>query len=110
MEAMRAAWSDDRLDALSDKVDERFDAVSQRFDEIDRRFSEVDRRLLEMDKRFHRIETRLDRIDHRFELLGDTLDQRLYSIQRTMLVGVFALSSAFIAGFAGMITLVATQI
>jgi tetrahydromethanopterin S-methyltransferase subunit G len=49
MEAMREAWTDERLDDLNHKVDEGFRRVDARFDamqeHLDRRFEAIDKRL-----------------------------------------------------------------
>lgn len=82
MEAMREVWTDERLDDLNGKVDRGF------------RRTEADIRELrgEMNDRF------------------DKVDERLYAMQRMMLFGALALSSAFVAGFAALVGLFATQI
>jgi hypothetical protein len=82
MEAMREAWTDERLDDLNGKVDQGFRRV------------DADIRELRGD------------MNDRF----DKIDDRLYAIQRTMLFGALALSSAFVAGFAALVGLFATQI
>ncbi|HET6998118.1 MAG TPA: hypothetical protein VFI03_05955 [Solirubrobacterales bacterium] len=53
MEAMRDAWTDERLDYLNHRVDDGFKGV--------------DKQLEQVDARFDRIERRLDRIDDRFD-------------------------------------------
>ena len=46
----RMAWSDERLDCLSDRVDRGFDRVDRRFDETNRRIDELGSELrLEME-------------------------------------------------------------
>jgi DNA anti-recombination protein RmuC len=89
-------WTDDRLQERFDSIDRRFDEVYRRFDEVDRRFGEVDRRLdgLEQDLRDTRSE----------------ITQRLDGMHKTMVQGVIALTSAFVAGFAALIVLIATQL
>jgi hypothetical protein len=52
-----------------------------------------------VDKRFDRVDKRLDGID-----------TELKAMQRAMVHGTIALTTAFIAGFAAMIALVATQL
>lgn len=77
----RVSWTDERLDEFAMRIDERFDRVDERFDEVDRRFEQVDKRL-------------------------DRLADGLESVQRALIFGSIAMSSAFIAGFAA----IATQI
>lgn len=78
---MRESWTDERLDEFAKRIDERFDRVDERFDEVDRRFEQVDKRL-------------------------DRLADGLESVQRALVFGSIAMSSAFLAGFAA----IATQI
>jgi hypothetical protein len=75
----RESWTDERLDEFRKRIDERFDRV-------DERFNEVDARLGKMEERF-------DKIDSRFE-----------SQNRILIFGVIAMSSAYIAGFAALVT------
>lgn len=77
----RESWTDQRLDEFGKRVDERFDRVDERFDEVDRRFEQVDKRL-------------------------DRLADGLESVQRALVFGSIAMSSAFLAGFVA----IATQI
>jgi hypothetical protein len=68
MEAMREAWTDERLDDLTRGVDRGFDRVDARFDRVDARFDRVERDVrefrhelkAEMDLRFGRLEARFD--------------------------------------------------
>jgi len=92
MEAVRQSWTDDRLDEFGKRVDERFDRVDRRFDEVDRRFDRVDKRFDRMEAGFNRIDARLD------------------GMQRATAHGVIALSAAMVAGFAGVMGLIATQL
>jgi archaellum component FlaC len=85
MEAVRESWTDERLDNFRERVEERFDNVDRRFDSVDRRLDNVDRRL-------------------------DRVEDRLDSIQRAMIYGTVAISGSIVAGFVGVIGLVATQL
>jgi archaellum component FlaC len=75
----RESWTDERLDEFGKRMDERFDRVDQRFNEVDAKFNDVDKRL-------------------------DKIDSRLESMQKTMIFSVIAMSSAYIAGFAALVT------
>ncbi|HEX6152537.1 MAG TPA: hypothetical protein VFZ19_03345 [Solirubrobacterales bacterium] len=75
----RESWTDERLDEFGKRMDERFDRVDQRFNEVDAKFNDVDKRL-------------------------DKIDSRLESMQKTMIFGVIAMSSAYLAGFAALVT------
>lgn len=60
MEAVREAWTDERLDDLKDEVrsvraemNRRFDKVDERFDKVDKRFESVDRRFDSIHESLH---------------------------------------------------------
>jgi ribosome recycling factor len=93
MEAMRKAWTDERLDDLTKRVDEGFcesreDLRSFRIEvktdfaslrgEMDTRFDKVD---TGFDKANTEIDTRFDKVDARF----DTLNARFDAMQRLMI-------------------------
>lgn len=90
MEAMREAWTDDRLDDLNRKVDEGF-------------------RRVDADIRALRIETKAEfnslrsEMNERFEGLEARFDARFDSLQRTLIL----FSGAMIAALIG---LIATQV
>ena len=79
MQTMRESWTDERLDEFGKRIDERFDRVDERFNEVDAKFAQVDKRF-------------------------DRIDARLESMQKTIFFGVIAMSSAYIAGFAALVT------
>lgn len=85
MEAMRKSWTDDRLDDFAANVDRRFDEVDRRIDELDRR----------VDKRFDKVDVELQRVN-----------DRLDGMQRTMVYGFAAMTTAMMAGYAATIGLV----
>ena len=82
MEAMREAWTDKRLDDLSDRMDSNFERVDRDIRELRG----------EMNGRF-------DRLESRFE-----------TMQRTMIQATVAISAAVLAGFGGLAGLIATQL
>ena len=86
---MRESWTDERLDDFAAHTDRRFDTLEHRIDRVDTDIRELRG---EMNARFERVDARLD------------------SIQRTMVHAAVALSAAYIAGFAALIGLVATQL
>lgn len=53
---------------------------------------------------------RFDGMERRMEGGFNRIDQNLRSLQRAMIYGVIALSGSFIAGFAALIGLIATQL
>lgn len=73
---MRESWTDERLDEFAKGVDERFDAVQR-----------------EMRQEFEQVNKHLDR-------LGNGLE----TVQRTIIFGAIAMSSAIIAGFGAFAT------
>jgi DNA anti-recombination protein RmuC len=103
MQTMRESWTDERLDEFSTHVDRRFDAVEQRFDAVDQRFDAVEQRFDAVDKRLDRIEDRIEQGFARF-------DGRLDAIQRSMFHGVIVLTGGMLAGFGGILVLIATQL
>ena len=76
MHVMRESWTDARLD------DFRAD--------VDRRFNEVDKRL--------------GKVEDEIRELRSEMKSGFESINRTMIHGVIALSAAYIAGFATIVT------
>jgi hypothetical protein len=111
MEAMREAWTDERLDDLKDQVERRFDQVDARFDQVDARFAQVDARFEQVDARFDRVDR--DIHDLRVELKAEMafhfgrLDANLNGLQRTLIqVGAGLIGTTIVAA-AG---LIATQL
>jgi hypothetical protein len=61
MEAMREAWTDERLDDLRDQVDRRFDQVDARFDRVDKDIRDLRVELkTEMDFHFGRLDANIN--------------------------------------------------
>ena len=50
MEAMREAWTDERLDDLANRMDRGFDKVDAQFERVDRRFEAIDSHLQSIQK------------------------------------------------------------
>jgi hypothetical protein len=90
MEAtMREKWTDERLDDLNHRVDEGFREIRE----------EMRALRVEMNARFDAMDKRFDGMDARFD-----------AMQRTMLHAIVAMSAAFLAGFGGLVALIATQL
>lgn len=70
MNAMREAWTDERLDDLTKRVDEGFRESRQ-----DLRQFRVEIKV-EMDARFDRVDARFDRVDKKFEILEQRFERR----------------------------------
>jgi hypothetical protein len=83
MHVMRESWTDARLDDFRGDVDRRFDGVDKRFDKVEGEIHDLRGEVREL-----RAEMKTG-----FE-----------SINRTMIHGVIALSAAYIAGFAAIVT------
>jgi hypothetical protein len=90
MEAMREAWTDDRLDDLNRKVDDGFHRVDARFEAMQ----------AHMDKRFDAMQAHLDRRfegqDARFEGRFDGLEKRIDGLQRTLIISNGTIIAALI--------------
>ncbi len=93
MQSMREAWTDERLDDLNHRLDDGF-------------------RRIDGDLRALRIETKTELTSLRGEMNDrfDRIDDRFEALQRTMVHAAVGMSAAFIAGFAALIGLVATQL
>lgn len=89
----RMVWTDERMDDFVGHTYRRFDSVDQRFDSVERR----------MENGFKKVD------DDIRELRGE-MNARFDGLQRTMVQGVITLAGAFIAGFAALIVLIATQL
>ena len=79
----REHWTDERLDEFGKRMDERFDRTDER----------IKATRLEMKEGF-------EQVDKRLEKISDGLE----SMQRALVLGVIALSSAYMAGFAALVT------
>jgi hypothetical protein len=86
---MRESWTDARLDDFRTEVSRRFDGVDRRFEEVGRRF---------------------DKVEGEIQDLRVELKAGFESMHRSMVHAVVALSASFIAGFAAIVGLLATQI
>jgi flagellar capping protein FliD len=83
MHLMTEKWTDGRLDEFEKRVDERFDRIDERFVELR---AEMKQGSAEVGKRF------------------DKIDSRLESMQKTLVFGGIAMTSAYMAGFAALVT------
>jgi hypothetical protein len=94
MEAMREAWSDERLDDLANRMDRGFDRVDSDVRELrvetKAEFAvlrgEMSERFDRVDHRFERIETRFDRIEACF----DSMQRMIIAAYLTAVVGLIA--------------------
>jgi hypothetical protein len=90
MEAMREAWTDERLDDLRDQVDRRFDQVDVRFDKVDARFDKFEDKV---EAGFERIDDRFERFEARMTSRFEWLLRFLLASYVTALIGYFAAHS-----------------
>jgi hypothetical protein len=93
MEAMRDKWSDERMDDLNHRVSDGFNRV------------DANLRALRGETNTGLSELRGD-MNARFEQINARFD----SMQRLMAQAAVAMSAAFLAGFAAVVGLVATQL
>jgi hypothetical protein len=59
-----------------------------------------------VDRGFEKVDKRFEQVDRRFE----RIDERLDALQHMMAYGFIAMTGAILAGFAGICTLLATQL
>jgi phage shock protein A len=89
MEAMREAWTDDRMDDLAARMDRGFaqaEARMNRFeDRIEKHFERIDVRFEKMDERFEKVDERFEKLNERFEWQW----RLLLATYLTTLVGLF---------------------
>lgn len=86
----RESWTDERLDEFGKRMDERFDRVDERIGDVRREMKEQS---AQVDRRFEQVNEQLGK-----------LSTGLESVQKAIVFGAIAMSSAFIAGFAAMAT------
>jgi archaellum component FlaC len=109
MEAMREAWTDERLDDLTTRMDRGFaqaeartdrfeDRIDARFDQMEDRFDKVDARFEKADKRFEKIDARFEKVDQRFERFEERVTMRFEWLWRLMLGGYIAFVLGLVFG------------
>jgi hypothetical protein len=90
------------VEHLRSYMDARFDAVDARFDAVDARFDAVDARFDAVDARFDAVDARFDSIEAR---LGST-DSRIGGV----VAGLWALGAICVTCFAGIFTILVTEL
>jgi hypothetical protein len=91
MEAMtKESWTDERLEVFGKRIGDRFDRVDERLEQVD--------------KRLDHAEKRFDKIENRLIAMQQEATDRNLSQNRMMVFAVLALSSAYMAGFAALVT------
>jgi tetrahydromethanopterin S-methyltransferase subunit G len=93
MQSVRESWTDERLDDLSRRVDEGFGDVREELR------AEIGSMRADMNRRFASVDSRLD-----------AMNGRLDGIQRAMVFTAVSLTTAIVAGFGGMIAVLATKL
>jgi hypothetical protein len=104
MQTMREAWTDERLDDLNRHVEEGFRRIDG-----DLRGLRVETKT-ELTALRGEMNERFERVDADMKGLRSEMSARFESMQRTILHAALALSAAYVAGFAALIGLVATQL
>ena len=98
---VRESWTDERLDEFGKRMDERFDRTDERIKATRREMREG---FEQVDKRFDKLEAHLKKTDSRIETMQQEATDRFLSQNRMMVFAALALSSAFMAGFAALVT------
>jgi hypothetical protein len=93
MEAMRGAWTDERLDDLTERMEKDFRRVDERFDQTEQ---QAERHFKELDQRLERIEVRVDQGFGRMDTRFDSLHQGMFLVAG-------GLVGAFLVGAVGVI-------
>lgn len=89
MHVMRESWTDARLDDFRAEVNRRFDGVDRRFEKVEGEISELRGDVKE---------------------LRSEMKSGFEAMHKTMINGALILSGSYIAGFAALVGLVATQL
>ncbi|HEY2715719.1 MAG TPA: hypothetical protein VGI73_05810 [Solirubrobacterales bacterium] len=108
MNAVREAWTDERLDDLQvgmhrefaqvrADMNLRFDRVDKRLDKIDEKFDKVDEKFDKVDEKFAKIDERFDKVDARFVAMDARFGARFDGLERTLIAGFMAIIAAIIA-------------
>jgi hypothetical protein len=105
MEAMREAWTDERLDDLTERMEKDFRRVDERFEEVitrmDRGFEQIDAHFdqvnARMDTQLNQINTRMDREFHLAHTRFDSLQQSLIVVSGGLIGTLFVAMAAFVA-------------
>lgn len=107
MQAMHAGSTDARLDAIDAKVD----SLGAQMGELRQEMRE-DRQETREEMRGLRNETRGEMRELRYEMKAgfERVDDHFERMHRLMVQGVIGLSAAYLAGFAALIGLIATQL
>ena len=110
MAVMLERWNDGKMDALAAEVT----GLAAKVGVLD---AKVDGLGTRMEKGFERVDVELREQRREMLELGremkagfERVDERLERTHRLMVVGVIALSSAYTAGFAALVGLIATQV
>lgn len=101
------AWTDESLAERFDRIDERFDRVDEKFGDTNRRIDELG------DEMRWRLETVSGRMGEQFTEVNRRIDdlteqlsevrQGTWSLQRTMVIGNFAIIGALIGVIASIL-------
>lgn len=96
---IRSTWTDERLDEFGKRMDERFDRVDERFDHVDEKFDRVDEKFDHVDENFDRVDDRLARLELGIDSNG-----------RAIIFLAVSMSASVIAGFGGIIAVLAAKL
>jgi hypothetical protein len=107
MAVMNENWTDGRLDELSTRMTEGFARMDQEFARVDKRFERIDQRFERVDEKFQGMEREANK---RHDALLGELMARSDAVQRSIVTAVIGMTGAFMAGFAAILVLIATQL
>jgi uncharacterized coiled-coil DUF342 family protein len=99
-----------KVDELEHRMTECFKHVDERFEAVDKRFEQVDKRFEQVDKRFENLEGDLKELCRETKKGFERLDDKLAGINRSFFLVIGTLTAGYIAGFAALIGLIATQL
>jgi hypothetical protein len=104
MEAMPEQWTEGRLDELSSKVDRGFEQVDRRFERID---ADIHALRVEMKTELTTLRSEMNEDTKGLRKEMERVNDRIDSVQRAVAFAAAAQTSAIIAGFAGICTVLA---
>jgi uncharacterized protein (DUF3084 family) len=110
MQTMAESRTDERVARLEGPVDEAFARVDQRFDQIDQRFEQVDQRFEQVDLRFEQVDERFGKLEGKLESMQREMNLRFEGFRRDQFHGLIAICGVMVAGFVGVMGLLATQL
>lgn len=114
MESVRDKWTDERLDDLNRRVDSGFgelrDQLRDGHKEMRDEFAAVRGEMQGVREEIHGIRGEIQGVREEIHGIGERTTERWDSIQRSMMQLAVALTTAMVAGFAGIFALLAAAL